>query len=76
MPHSCCSRPRSGTAQLGGYLPLAFAASTVRYPIPERIFDYVSMARSAMTGTCQLRTRVLQDAAVLAVVGGWRKIIV
>jgi hypothetical protein len=58
----------------GGYLPLAFAASTVRYPIPERIFDYVSMVRSAMTGTCQLRTRVLQDAAVLAVVGGWRKI--
>jgi hypothetical protein len=60
----------------GGYLPLAFAASTVRYPIPERIFDYVSMVRSAMTGTCQLRTRVLQDAAVLAVVGGWRKITV
>jgi hypothetical protein len=27
---------------LGGYLTLALGVSTVRYPIPERIFDYVS----------------------------------
>jgi hypothetical protein len=27
---------------LGGYLTLAPGVSTVRYPIPERIFDYVS----------------------------------
>jgi hypothetical protein len=38
---------------LGGYLPLAFAVSIVRYPIPERIFDYLSTVRSAMAGTCQ-----------------------
>ena len=29
---------------MGGYLPLEPGVSTVRYPIPERIFDYVSAA--------------------------------
>ena len=32
---------------MGGYLPLAPGVSTVRYPIPERIFDYVSTVQSA-----------------------------
>jgi hypothetical protein len=32
---------------VGGSLPLAPGVSTVRYPIPERIFDYVSTVRSA-----------------------------
>ena len=27
---------------MGGFLPLAPGVCTVRYPIPERIFDYVS----------------------------------
>jgi len=46
---------REATARLGGYLPLAPGVSTVRYPIPERIFDYVSTVRSATAGTCQKR---------------------
>ena len=29
--------------------------STVRYPIPERIFDYVSTVQSATAGTCHKR---------------------
>ena len=37
---------------MGGSLPLAPGVSTVRYPIPERIFDYVSTVRSATAGTC------------------------
>jgi hypothetical protein len=41
---------------MGGYLPLAPGVSTVRYPIPERIFDYVSTVRSATAGTCHKRT--------------------
>ncbi len=41
---------REATARLGGYLPLAPGVSTVRYPIPERIFDYVSTVRSATAG--------------------------
>ena len=43
-------------AELGGYLPLAPGVSTVRYPIPERIFDYVSAVLGATAGTCQLPT--------------------
>jgi hypothetical protein len=39
------------SAQVGSYLPLAPGISTVRYPIPERIFDYVSTVRSATVGT-------------------------
>ena len=39
---------------MGGYLPLAPGVSTVRYPIPERIFDYVSTVRSATAGTCTI----------------------
>ena len=31
---------------------MAHGVSTVRYPIPERIFDYVSTVRSATAGTC------------------------
>jgi len=46
-------------ASPGGYLPLAPGVSTVRYPIPERIFDYVSTAQSATAGTCQQRTLAL-----------------
>jgi len=34
-------------SQTGGYPPLARGVSTVRYPIPKRIFDYVSTVRSA-----------------------------
>jgi hypothetical protein len=44
------------TAEMGGYLPLAPGISDVRYPIPERIFDYVSTVRSATAGTCHNRT--------------------
>jgi hypothetical protein len=43
------THPRS---PVGGSLPLAHGVSTVRYPIPERIFDYVSTVRSATAGTC------------------------
>jgi hypothetical protein len=46
MPQTCRSQYPSGPAQLGGFLPLAPGVSTVRYPIPERIFDYVSAVRS------------------------------
>src|SRR5258708_6139413 len=45
-------------AAMGGYLPLAPGVSTVRYLIPERIFDYVSTVQSATAGTCHLRTFV------------------
>jgi hypothetical protein len=50
MPH--CGHPPTPRelAQLGGYLPLAPGVSTVRYPIPERIFDYVSTVRNATAG--------------------------
>jgi hypothetical protein len=41
---------------VGGYLPLAPGVSTVRYPIPERIFDYVSTVQSATAGTCHKLT--------------------
>jgi hypothetical protein len=37
---------------MGGLRALAPGVSTVRYPIPERIFDYVSTVRSATAGTC------------------------
>jgi hypothetical protein len=47
----------------GGYLPLAPGVSTVRYPIPERIFDYVSTVRSATAGTCQRRTSCIAALA-------------
>jgi hypothetical protein len=56
MPHIGPSRRWFRTAQSGGYLPLAPGISTVRYPIPERIFDYVSTVRSATAGTCQNET--------------------
>ena len=45
------THPRS---PVGGYLPLAPGVSTVRYPIPERIFDYVSTVRSATAETCTI----------------------
>jgi hypothetical protein len=45
-------------ALTGGSLPLASGVSIVRYPIPERIFDYVSTVRSATAGTCQKTTIV------------------
>jgi hypothetical protein len=50
-----CRRDR-GTARSGGSLSLAPGVSTVRYPIPERIFDYVSTVRSATAGACRFRT--------------------
>jgi hypothetical protein len=59
-----------------GYLPLAPGVSNDRYPIRQRTFKYVATVQSVTDETCQLRTRDLQEAAVLAVVGGWRKIIV
>jgi hypothetical protein len=52
LPHTRRSQCPSRSAQLGGSLPLAPGVSTVRYPIPERIFDYVSTVRSATAGTC------------------------
>ena len=58
-PHTCRSQHPSGSAQLGGYLPLAPGVSTVRYPIPERIFDYVSTVQSATAGTCQEQTSIV-----------------
>src|SRR6266852_5825544 len=44
---------------MGGFLPLAPGVSTVRYPIPERIFDYVCTVRSATAGTCHKLTSLL-----------------
>lgn len=49
-------RRYAGTAQWGGYLPLAFGVSTVRYPILERTFDYVSTVQSVTDETCQILT--------------------
>jgi hypothetical protein len=46
----------AGSSQLGGFLSLAPGVSTVRYAIPDRIFDYVSTVRSATPATCQIRT--------------------
>jgi len=40
---------------MGGSLPLAPGVSTVRYPIPERIFDYISTIRNATAETCHYR---------------------
>jgi len=40
MPLSCHCPSAAQTAQSGGYLSSAPGVSTVRYPIPERIFDY------------------------------------
>jgi hypothetical protein len=56
MPLSGHCRGPTRTARSGGYLPLAPGISDVRYPIPERIFDYVSTVRSATAGTCHNRT--------------------
>ena len=43
-------------AAMGGFRTLALGVSTVCYPIPEQIFDYVSTVRSATAGTCQEET--------------------
>src|ERR1700747_948091 len=43
-----------GWSAQGGYLPFAPGVSTVRYPIPERIFDYVSTVQSAASGEVSL----------------------
>ena len=51
-----CTDAASEGSLVGGYLPLAPGVSTVRYPIPERIFDYVSTVRSATAGTCHAPT--------------------
>jgi hypothetical protein len=40
------------TAILGGYLPLAPGVSTVRYPIPQRSFNYVATVQSVTDVTC------------------------
>ena len=42
MPLSCRSKVRGGTSQKGGYLPLETGVSAVRYPIPQRTFEYVA----------------------------------
>ncbi len=54
-PHYGHSRTPPGSAQLGGYLPLAPGVLTVRYPICERIFDDVSTVQSATDETWQKR---------------------
>jgi len=61
LPHSGHCPTAAQTARPGGYLPLAPGVSTVRYPIPERIFDYVSSVRSATAGTCQFPTFVILE---------------
>jgi hypothetical protein len=45
-------RIRSAIGSSGGYLPLAAGVCTIRYPMPERIFDYVSTVWGATAGTC------------------------
>jgi hypothetical protein len=59
LPHLRHSTAAARPSQLGGYLPLAPVVSTVRYPIPERIFDYVSAVQSATAGTCHEPTSAL-----------------
>src|ERR1700726_4820342 len=46
MPLKRPCRYDRGTAQLGGYLPLAPGVSTVRYPIPQRTFKYLATVQS------------------------------
>jgi hypothetical protein len=56
MPHLRHSMTDAGPSQVGGYLPLALGVSTVRYPIPERIFDCVYTVQNATAGMCQEET--------------------
>jgi hypothetical protein len=44
--------PAGTRVGFGGYLPLAPGVPTIRYPIPKRIFDYVSKVQSATGETC------------------------
>jgi hypothetical protein len=70
MPHYGPSRQPRRSTESGGYLPLALGVSIVRYPISERIFDYVSMVRSATaetlhtSGLSRFAAEVLRAAAV------------
>src|SRR3954469_25612151 len=57
---------REATARLGGYLPMAPGVSTIRYPIPERIFDYVSTVRSATAERARSRHAAVSSAGFLA----------
>ena len=56
MPHTCRSRYPPGSAQLGGYLPLAPGVSAVRYPISQRTFQYVATVQAVTDETCHKRT--------------------
>jgi len=55
-PHYGHSRKPPGSAQLGGYLPLAPGVSTVHCPIPQRTFKYVVTVQSVTDETCQKLT--------------------
>jgi hypothetical protein len=54
-----CQRQPVRTAGSGGYLPLVTRVSTVRYPIPQRTFQYVARVQSVTDETCHLRTESL-----------------
>jgi hypothetical protein len=56
MPLSGHCLTPAGSAQEGGYLPLAPGVSTVRYPIPQRTFKYAATVQSVTDETRQLRT--------------------
>ena len=47
---------KSAPAAMGGYLPLAPAVSSVRYPIRQRTFKYVAMVQGVTDEMCQLPT--------------------
>jgi hypothetical protein len=55
LPHTCRSLYPSGSAQLGGYLPVAPGVSTDRYPIPQQTFKDVATVQSVTDETCQKR---------------------
>jgi hypothetical protein len=59
-----CRRARA-PAELGGYLPLAPGVSTVRYPIPQRTFNYVATVQSVTDETCQQQTHAPQQFSAL-----------
>ena len=48
---------------MGGYLPLAPAVSSVRYPIRQRTFKYVAMVQGVTDEMCQKR-KLKSDARV------------
>jgi hypothetical protein len=51
-PGGVCTRGKAPPCHgARGYLPLALGVCTVRYPIPERNFDYIPTSRNATAGT-------------------------